>query len=1031
MPAVAGCFLITAGEIEDRKLNVAQRGPASIGVVVKNSEGRPVVAATVAVAGQTSETDAAGLAIFRDLPHGEVLISVGSEDRTPGYALVDLRGDRGGGAQFTLDDLDEGRIHRAENGGALARADTWALAFPADAWTYGGAHPEGAVDVTYSWAEQGSLAPPARSGASFELDPPAGLDLHFAILLDGAEFAGHTLTLNRAPTWRVNVEQNSNIRDLPDLGLYHFDPSVGFWVERQSADFEGSYVLGSLTDTGWWAFAAPSVGMGCLSGRIQVDGVGIAGEVLVAEAGRTGVHREYTNGDGDFCAPVQAGGHALLYGLGVDADQTHLYVTESGAGVPGGGSCEDETCKDLGDLTPRSYEDRDGDGYFDFPDLGGDCNDDDSTVSPAGLDPVGDGVDGNCDGVDGVDRDGDGYAKSLDCDDGDRDAHPGATEICDEVDNDCDGVVDEDPPDAISVGVMGCRACRAQSTIDLGPVLYWTLDDPSDFVLDSSGWGRDGDWGAPFEHFYDGIAQGNAQTPMWEGVLNQYARLDDFDDFPADELTVSIWWKPRYQSRGVVSYYIPLAAPPGRSCVLPADQSWRRNEFVLQPHEDGIRIAVGDVQHIFDRGVPLETWSHVVSTWRGQTGEVELYLNNVRIFSSQLECAGGGDTGIGGASVVDDVELVSHGSLWLGQDQDCYGGCNDGYQAYEGLLDEFAVFDRVLTEDEVSVIYLTTTCGEGAQVCNLEDDDVDGVADEHLRGTDFCPAEDCEAIVENGADRGNGNYWIDTGNGPMVAYCDQMPQAPMTHVCGDGVVFAPLETCDPPGVDCNADCALEVLEYANCHEFLIANPGAASGPYVMDPEGLGLEELTVKCEMDAATDGGGWTLAHRLDTGPNLIFEDVDDALLSHEEDPFHGKYSILSRLEQFRGDSGFAGFDFMMRWPWTSDSAVEIWSQQTNPVTSDVVDGFSVIDGGTDLHFIGLHLHDVDGTCLDGDGNNPVLLDGSDQDCTTVLDYAVGLLVRQPDTSYGLPGRPGLGGVGADGSTKEVQLWVRPNSDL
>jgi hypothetical protein len=46
-------------------------------------------------------------------------------------------------------------------------------------------------------------------------------------------------------------------------------------------------------------------------------------------------------------------------------------------------------------------------------------------------------------GLDTVDDDGDGYPASEDCDDGDASVHPGATEICDEVDNNCDGAVDE------------------------------------------------------------------------------------------------------------------------------------------------------------------------------------------------------------------------------------------------------------------------------------------------------------------------------------------------------------------------------------------------------------------------------------------------------------------------------------------------------------------------------------------------------------------------------------------------------------
>ena len=47
---------------------------------------------------------------------------------------------------------------------------------------------------------------------------------------------------------------------------------------------------------------------------------------------------------------------------------------------------------------PDSAEDGDGDG---FSTAQGDCNDDDETVFPGAEDPAGDGLDTNCDGVDG------------------------------------------------------------------------------------------------------------------------------------------------------------------------------------------------------------------------------------------------------------------------------------------------------------------------------------------------------------------------------------------------------------------------------------------------------------------------------------------------------------------------------------------------------------------------------------------------------------------------------------------------------
>ena len=47
-----------------------------------------------------------------------------------------------------------------------------------------------------------------------------------------------------------------------------------------------------------------------------------------------------------------------------------------------------------------------------------------------------------------VDLDGDGLPAELDCDDTDTSIHLGASELCDGLDNGCDGAMNDDPVDA-------------------------------------------------------------------------------------------------------------------------------------------------------------------------------------------------------------------------------------------------------------------------------------------------------------------------------------------------------------------------------------------------------------------------------------------------------------------------------------------------------------------------------------------------------------------------------------------------------
>ncbi|MBI5511948.1 MAG: hypothetical protein HY903_24590 [Deltaproteobacteria bacterium] len=203
---------------------------------------------------------------------------------------------------------------------------------------------------------------------------------------------------------------------------------------------------------------------GCASGTVSVDFAAIhpgAPEVCdrLDNNCAAGVD-EVTDGDGD--------GEAGTFCGGSDCDDANANVRAGLVERCGDGL--DNDCSGVAE-----DKDQDNDGEIDQACGGADCNDANAAVKPGALE-VCDGIDNDCDtatDLDDVatnpaavvpfvsrDTDVDGFDAVLcggaDCNDLDNSVYPGAPELCDTKDNDCNGAADDADQDADGHAPLAC-----------------------------------------------------------------------------------------------------------------------------------------------------------------------------------------------------------------------------------------------------------------------------------------------------------------------------------------------------------------------------------------------------------------------------------------------------------------------------------------------------------------------------------------------------------------------------------------------
>jgi hypothetical protein len=439
------------------------------------------------------------------------------------------------------------------------------------------------------------------------------------------------------------------------------------------------------------------------------------------------------------------------------------------------GAAKDGSIDGLG-TTAAETEDADGDGITGDAD----CDDADPAIGP-GAEEICDGVDNNCDGEvdEGVtrtfyaDADADGFGdptvtaeaceapdgmvpNATDCDDSNDAIYPDAREVCDELDNDCDGSIDEDTggvyyTDADGDG-YGDPATEA-----------FACAPGSDQVSDNT----------------DCDDTDAANHPDGEEVCDEQ---DNDCDGDVDEGTGSTFYADTdADGWGDLSATTEACRVPAGYTETPGDCD--PTDGTIYPGAAEVCDGVDqDCDGVADNGVLLTFYADTDTDGHGDlSAPVEACSapsghavtsddcddSNSAVNPSATEVCNTIDDDCDGA--IDDAD----GSLDLGTASTWYDDLDgDGFGDPSGasvtcIAASTAVSDNTDCDDSDA-----TVNPSAPEVCDGQDNDCDGSGDFMDGSAAACPAADCLDVLSYSTT--DGTYWIEPGtSGAYEAYCDQ------------------------------------------------------------------------------------------------------------------------------------------------------------------------------------------------------------------------------------------------------------------
>jgi len=597
---------------------------------------------------------------------------------------------------------------------------------------------------------------------------------------------------------------------------------------------------------------------------------------------------------------------------------------------------DDDTVGDddtAGDDDDTDCVDADGDNWC----AGEDCDDSDPQTNPVSLE-VCDGADNNCNGftdenaVDAqtwyLDADNDGYGaehlsiaecaaptgyvdNALDCDDLAPETYPGAAELCDEADNNCDAVVDEgvlstwygdgdadgfgdsgssqqacDQPAGTSLNDDDCNdaaAAISPSAVELCDGIDNDCNGQTDEAgsVGSSVWYADADgdgYGAGAPTLACSAASGEvdnnddcddalaaihpAANELCDGIDNNCDGNAD-EGTPADAAT----WYADLDGDGAGGTLVTQVACSQPSGYVALAQANDCDDLDASTQPGGTEVCDGadnNCDTVVDEGVTTTFFLDGDGDGFGDPG------------TSQQACFAPPGYSLNSIDCDDAQAAAYPGGLELcdGIDNDCNSSVDDG------ALDADTWYPDLDGDSFGSATGGTVACTQPAgTVSNSQDcDDSPGTGAGNFPGNaESCDGDDnnCNLVADESFDVDGDGVTTCGADGTAGTTDDDCDDVDSSNFPGNS------EACDGGDNDCDGDVdegllgALSSCPAVSCLAILSASGGTASdGTYFIDPDGAGIGEGTIGLVCDMT--GGGWTEIVETTSYPYQAYSEGD-----------------------------------------------------------------------------------------------------------------------------------------------------------